>query len=52
MLEAQTNDESICEIRECLKNGTDMSKIKSTSIEMIALLRERRLLKLKNDILS
>lgn len=34
MMEAQINDKTICKIRERLQNGTDLSKLKSTIIEM------------------
>lgn len=51
IVDAQTNDKAISQVRDGLINGQDLSNLKSSNIEMTALIRERQLLTLENDIL-
>ena len=51
IVDAQPNDKAISQVRDGLKNGQDLSNLKSSYIEMTALICERQMLTLANDIL-
>lgn len=50
-VDAQPNDKAISQVRYGLKNGQYLSNLKNSNIEMTALIRERQMLTLANDIL-
>lgn len=50
IVDAQPN-KAISQVRYGLKNGQDLSNLKNSNIEMTALIRERQMLTLANDIL-